>query len=174
MAGGYGASSASSKYKWLLDTVYAPGSITTDETFLWYNVSPRLTLGTAFLYKQGAFRALGSYLLSPESATIPSTHISAGVQGIGTGNPGYSATAEKNWMVHDATFNAFVGVGYRTNRQLTTMVGGFKYSQGDWAVGLQNDGLVNDPFLTYSHDRFTSGVYLIDMKRPAYLLGLRF
>lgn len=175
MAGGYGASSASSKYRWLLDTVYAPGSVTTDETFLWYSVNPRLTLGTAFLLKQGAFRVLGSYMLSPETATMPSTHFSAGVQGIGTGNPGLSATAEKNWSVGEGSFNAFLGVGYRTNRRLTRMVGGFKYSpDGRWAVGLQNDGLVNDPFVTYSRDRLTTGVYLIDLKRPAYLIGVRF
>lgn len=137
-------------------------------------MNPRLTLGTAYLLKQGAFRALGSYLLSPETATLPSTHISAGVQGIGTGNPGFSGTAEKNWPLGEGSFNAFVGVGYRTNRKLTRMVGGFKYANGPWAVGLQNDGLVSDPFLTYSQDRYTTGIYLIDLKHPAYLLGWRF
>ena len=137
-------------------------------------MNPRLTLGTAFLLKQGAFRALGSYLLSPETDKLPSTHISAGVQGIGTGNPGFSATAEKNWQLGDGSFNAFTGVGYRTNRKLTRMVGGFKYSLDAWAIGLQNDGLVNDPFLTYSQDRYTTGIYLIDLKHPAYLLGWRF
>ena len=174
MAGGYGAGSASSKYKWLIDTVCAPGSVTTDETFLWYNATPRLTLGVAHLYKQNAFRALGSYLLSPETETLPSTHISAGVQGIGTGNPGYSFTAEKNWMLHDASFNAFVGVGYRTNRKLTRMVGGFKFTHDEWAIGLQNDGLVNDPFLTYTKDQVIAGIYLIDLEHPAYMLGYRF
>ncbi len=157
-----------------MDTVYAPDSVTTDETFLWYSVTPRFTLGSAFLLKQGAFRALGSYLLSPETGALPSTHISAGVQGIGTGNPGFSATAEKNWQLRDGSFNTFIGVGYRTNRKLTRMVGGFKYSINAWAAGLQNDGLVNDPFLTYSQDRYTTGIYLIDLKHPAYLMGWRF
>jgi hypothetical protein len=138
-------------------------------------VSPRLTLGTAYLQKQGAFRALGSYLLSPETDTMPSTHVSAGVQGIGTGNPGFSATAEKNWQVGSGSLNTFLGAGYRTNRKITRMVGGFKYTpDGQWAVGLQNDGLVNDPFITFSKDRITTGFYLIDMKHPAYLLGVRF
>jgi hypothetical protein len=137
-------------------------------------VNPRLTLGVAELYKQGAFRALGSYLLSPETETLPSTHISAGVQGIGTGNPGYSATAEKNWQLGNGSFNAFVGVGYRSNTKVTRIVGGFKYSIDAWAFGLQNDGLVSDPFLTYSRDRYTAGFYLIDLTHPAYLLGWRF
>ena len=54
------------------------------------------------------------------------------------------------------------------------MVGGFKYSDNAWAIGLQNDGLVNDPFLTYSQDRYTTGIYLINLKHPAYLIGWRF
>lgn len=137
-------------------------------------MNPRLTLGTAYLLKQGAFRALGSYLLSPETASLPSTHISAGVQGIGTGNPGYSFTAEKNWQLSTGSLNTFIGVGYRTNTRSTKMVGGFKYSDNAWAIGLQNDGLVNDPFLTYSQDRYTTGIYLINLKHPAYLIGWRF
>lgn len=97
------------------------------------------------------------------------------MQGIGTGNPGYSATAEKNWMVGKGNFNAFIGVGYRSNRKLARMVGGFKFSPDNhWTVGLQNDGLVNDPFVTYSQGRFTTGVYLIDLDHPAYLIGIRF
>ncbi|MEA2553707.1 MAG: hypothetical protein QOJ65_1883 [Fimbriimonadaceae bacterium] len=159
----------------MLNTVYAPGSATTSESFLWYSVNPRLTLGVAYLQKQGAFRVLGSYLLSPETETMPSTHISAGVQGIGTGNPGYSATAEKNWDLTRGTFNAYIGVGYRTNKKSTKMVGGMKYSpDAHWSIGLQNDGIVNDPFLTYSEERFTTGIYLIDMKNPAYMVGFRF
>jgi hypothetical protein len=174
VAGGYGASSASSSGKWLLNTVYAPGSDTTAETFLWYSVSPRLTLGTAYLHEQGAVRALGSYLISPETKSLPSMHISAGVQGIGTGNPGYSATAEKNWQLNNGAFNAFVGVGYRTNRKLARVVGGFKYTRPAWTLGLQNDGLVNSPFLTYSRSQYTAGFYLLDGHLPAYALGARF
>lgn len=139
-------------------------------------MNDRLTLGAAYLEKQGAFRALGAYMLSPETDKLPSTHLSAGVQGIGTGNPGYSLTAEKNWNLGGASgLNVFLGVGYRTNRKIARMVGGFKYSpDGHWNIGLQNDGLVNDPFVTYSADRWTAGMYLIDMEHAAYMIGVRF
>jgi hypothetical protein len=175
MAGGYGASSASGNYRWLLNTVYAPTTVTTDETFLWYSVNPRLTIGTAFLLKQSAFRALGSYLLSPETDRLPSTHFSAGVQGIGTGNPGLSLTAEKNWLLDPGSFNAFVGLGYRTNVRTARMVGGFKFSpDGQWNFGYQNDGVSQYPFLTYSQGPFTYGAYLINFKSPAFMLGFAF
>lgn len=175
MGGGYGASSASDKYRWLLNSVYAPGSATTDETFLWYSVNHRLTVGTAFLSKQEAFRWLGSYLLSPETATAPSTHISVGLQGIGTGNPGYSATAEKNWELERGLFNAFVGIGYRTNRKIGRLVGGMKYmGSGHWSVGIQNDGLQTDPFVTVSSGNWTTGLYFLDFEKPAYMLSARF
>lgn len=175
MAGGYGASSASGDYRWMLNTVYAPSTVTTDETFLWYSVNPRLTLGTAYLLKQGAFRALGSYLLSPETDRLPSTHFSAGLQGIGTGNPGFSLTSEKNWTVGVGSLNIFLGLGYRTNVQTLRGVGGFKYSpDGRWNVGYQNDGVTHYPFVTLSQGQFTLGVYLIGFKSPAYMVGTRF
>lgn len=135
----------------------------------------RLTLGTAYLLEQNAFRALGSYLLSPETATLPSTHVSVGIQGIGTGNPGYSATAEKNWNLTRGSFNAFVGIGYRTNRRIGRMVGGMKYAgSGHWSVGVQNDGLQTDPFATVSQGNWTAGLYFLDFERPAYMLSTRF
>ncbi|HRK21221.1 MAG TPA: hypothetical protein PLX06_05405 [Fimbriimonadaceae bacterium] len=174
MAGGYGASSASGNTKWMLNTVWWPGSLTEDETFLWYSVNPRLTVGTAYLLKQKAFRALGSYLLSPETATLPSTHISAGVQGIGTGNPGYSFTSEKNWDVNGTGVNIFLGVGYRTNRKILRGVGGFKLSRGQLTVGYQNDGVEQYPFATISFGQWSTGFYLIGFKSPAYILGVRF
>ncbi|CAN5518544.1 hypothetical protein BH11ARM2_BH11ARM2_30420 [soil metagenome] len=175
MAGGYGAGSASMDSKWMLNTVYAPTTETTDETFLWYSVNPRLTLGAAYLLKQSAFRALGSYLLSPETDTLPSTHISAGLQGIGTGNPGFSLTSEKNWTLRFGSLNAFVGVGYRTNVRTLRGVGGFKFSpNGSWTVGYQNDGVTHYPFVTYNRGAMTYGAYLIGFKSPALLVGTRF
>jgi hypothetical protein len=155
----------------MLNTVDAPTTATTAETFLWYRASDRLSLGVAHLWKQNAFRALGSYLVSPETDRLPSTHVSAGVQGIGTGNPGFSATAEKNFD----RLNLFVGLGYRTNSKLLRPVGGFKYRVNDAiAVGLQDDGIERYPFATYSWDRYTVGAYLIAFQRPALLVGTRF
>ncbi len=174
MAGGYGASSASGNYRWMLNTVWWPGSLTEDETFLWYSVNPRLTLGTALLYKQKAFRALGSYLLSPETDSLPSTHVSAGVQGIGTGNPGYSFTGEKNWNLATGSFNVFAGLAYRTNRKIGRGVGGFKYSYGSYTIGYQNDGVEQYPFASVSQGQWTAGFYLIGYKSPGYMLGVRF
>jgi hypothetical protein len=174
MAGGYGASSSDS-YKWLLNSVYAPTTETKDETFLWYSVNPRLTLGVGFLLEQGAFRALGSYVLSPETATLPSTNFSAGVQGIGTGNPGISLTTEKNFNISTGNINAFVGVGYRTNVRTLRAVGGVKFSPDrHWTVGYQNDGENQYPFLTYSSGVMSYGVYLIGFESPAVLVGTRF
>lgn len=159
----------------MLNTVYAPTTVTTDETFLWYSVDPRLTLGVAYLLKQGAFRGLGSYLLSPETETLPSTHVSAGVQGIGTGNPGFSFTSEKNWSLGEGNLNVFVGVGYRTNVRTTKLVGGLKYSpDGRWAFGYQNDGVEHYPFATFSQGTMTYGIYLIGFKSPAFMVGTRF
>ena len=38
------------------------------------------------------------------------------------------------------SLNFFLGAGYRTNRKIIRMVGGFKYTpDGQWAVGLQNE-----------------------------------
>lgn len=174
MAGGYGVSSALDGSKWLINTVWWPGSLTEDETFLWYRVDSRLTVGTAYLLKQSAFRALGSYLLSPETATLPSTHVSAGVQGVGTGNPGYSFTGEKNWNVNGTGLNVFLGLGYRTNRDIVRAVGGFKVSRQWLTVGYQNDGVEQYPFVTASSGRWSTGAYLINFKSPAFILGTRF
>jgi hypothetical protein len=130
----------------------------------------------AFLWKQRAFRWLGSYQTSPETATMPSTHVSAGVQGIGTGNPGFSATAEKNWMLSSGgSFNAFIGVGYRTNSKTTRLLGGFKYSpDGRFSVGVQDDGFNKHPFATYAVGQMVYGVYLVDTKSPGLMVGARF
>jgi len=106
---------------------------------------------------------------------MPSVHISAGIQGIGTGNPGYSLTAEKNWMRDAGSFNFFAGIGYRSNTKLLSPVGGFKYSpDGRFNIGVQYDEINTDPFATMNVGNFVFGGYLIDFKRPAYMVGTRF
>jgi len=174
VAGGYGAGSAP-KGKWLIDTVYAPTTETVDETFIWYSATPRLTLGIAHLWKQNAFRALAAYQLSPETASLPSINASLGVQGIGTGNPGYSVTAEKNLRTKEGTWNAFVGAGWRSNEDHTHMVGGAKFTWSNrWTLGIQSDGHQKHPFVTYSPGQWVYGIYLIDAKSPALMVGVRF
>lgn len=142
---------------------------------MWYRATPRLTVGIAHLWKQNAFRALGSYVLSPETAELPSLSVSAGVQGIGTGNPGYSATAEKNLYMKEGTLNAFVGVGFRSNENHAHMVGGVKLTLTEsWTLGIQSDGHENHPFVTYTQGQWIYGAYLVGTKGPALMLGVRF
>lgn len=149
--------------------------MTTDETFLWYDATPRLSVGVAFLWKQKAFRALGAYTLSPETASLPSLHVSAGIQEIATGNPGLSLTAEKNFRMGQANLNAFGGVGYRTNIRRANLLGGIKYSPSPlWTIGVQNDGIHSHPFLTYNWSQWITGFYLINGKSPGVLVGTRF
>jgi len=159
----------------MVNTVYAPGSLTTDETFVWYRVSPRLEVGLAYLLKQGAFRGLASYQLAPEKPESPSVNVSAGVQGIGTGNPGYSGTLEKNWRTGTSTLNVYAGVGFRSNENHVHAIGGVKLTLAEGlAIGVQDDGHLTNPFLTYSLDKLTFGLYLVGGKSPAYLMGFRF
>ena len=149
--------------------------MTTDETFLWYDATPRLSVGTAFLLKQKAFRALAAYTLSEETPTLPSLHVSAGIQEISTGNPGYSFTAEKNFKAGKGAINVFGGIGYRSNTRQARLVGGAKFSPNNqWTFGFQNDGIHTHPFTTYQWRNWITGFYLINLKSPGYLLGARF
>ena len=174
MAGGYSAGSADSN-KWLINTVYAPTTITEAETFIWYKPDPRLSLGVAHLAKQNAFRWLLAVNLSPETSTHPGINASAGVQGIGTGNPGYSLTAEKNWELGAGKLNAFAGIGFRSNENHAHEVLGIKYTTPDkWTFGFQRDGHETHPFVTYSFRQYTTGIFLINGKRTAYMFGMRF
>ena len=134
-----------------------------------------MQLGVAFLWKQQAFRFLGSYQLITETAKRPSLSVSAGVQGIGTGNPGFSATLEKGFQQGPGRLVVFGGVGLRTNESHAHPVGGVKYTpDGRWTLGLQHDGHEGHPFLTFTQDQFIVGGYLIDFRRPALMLGIKF
>lgn len=158
-----------------MNTVYAPGSVTEDETFLWYRANPRVQIGLANLWKQNAFRFLASVTVSPETNKLPAFNLSAGVQGIGTGNPGYSGTFEKNWELSAGSFNAYVGLGFRSNEDHSHMVGGVRFiSKSGIGLGIQDDGHMTNPFVTLYRGNMTFGIYLVDSKRPAYLIGTRF
>ncbi len=153
----------------------APTTVTKAETFLWYQATPRLQLGVAHLWEQNAFRWLASYQLSPETQTLPSLSASAGVQGIGTGNPGYSLTAEKNWRSESGTANVFVGIGFRANESHSHGLIGAKWTdRSRLTIGLQHDGHQTHPFITYAQGNAFGGLYLIGGKSPALMLGCRF
>ncbi len=135
-----------------------------------------MQLGLAFLWKQAAFRALASWQAIQETDHIPSVSLSAGIQGIGTGNPGFSITTEKNLRFDDGGFiNGFVGLGYRTNESHVHPLGGFKWSpDGKFSLGFQHDGHDGHPFTTYSIENYVVGVYLIGGDRPALMAGFRY
>lgn len=160
----------------MINTVYAPSTITTAETFIWYRVNGDLRLGLAHLWKQNAFRFLASVRLHKETDSLPGVFASAGVQGIGTGNPGYSVTFEKNFRVGNGdTFNLFTGVGFRSNENHSHIIGGVKYAfSNGLTFGVQHDGHQTHPFATYSFDEWFVGYYLVDAKSPAYMVGIKF
>lgn len=154
-----------------MNTVWAPTSVTRAETFLWYSATPRLQLGVAYLWKQSAVRYLASYRLVDQQGVWPSVNASAGVQGIGTGNPGYSITFERS----ETDWTAYIGLGFRSNESHSHPLGGVKwtFTQG-WTMGLQHDGHAAHPFLTYDGGSWTAGFYVIGFKSPALMTGFRF
>jgi hypothetical protein len=127
------------------------------------------------LHKQGAFRFLGTYQLTKETPKLPSWSVSAGVQGIGTGNPGYSTTFEKNFQTELGTWNAYAGLGWRSNENRTRFIGGTKFGfNNGLTVGFQDDGIDQNPFVTYRVGQVTGGIFLVNGKRTAYMLSVRF
>ncbi len=152
-----------------------PGSVTEGESFLWYRASARLQLGTAFLWKQRAFRGLASYTLASEGSRTPAINVGAGLQGIGTGNPGYFAVAEKSFATHIGSVSAYLGLGLRSNENHAHMLGGAKFtpSLSKWTMGVQLDGHNVHPFVTRDFDSFTIGMYLVNLKSPGIMLSKR-
>lgn len=143
---------------------------------MWYQAHPRLQLGVAHLWKQNAVRYLASFRALTETARTPGISLSAGVQGIGTGNPGYAVTFEKNWSLKAGSANVYTGVGWRSNENHAHMLGGFKFTPGTgpWTLGVQFDGHQEHPFMTYGYRQWVAGLYLIDLKSPALMVGVRF
>lgn len=160
--------------KWLFNNVYAPSTETASESFLWYRPMDRLQLGVALLWKQGAFRGLANYEALQETAKSPNLKVGLGLQGIGTGNPGFFATSEKNWAFPSGNLNVFGGIGFRANEDHAHGLGGFKFSfPGPWTMGLQLDGHNAHPFVTYGWDRHSVGLYLIETKSLGFMWGYR-
>lgn len=134
-----------------------------------------MSLGLAHLWKQNAVRYLASVNAVPQTDRLPALNLSAGVQGIGTGNPGYSATLEKDFVWKGSDWNVYAGIGFRSNESHPHLLGGAKVSlAGDWTVGLQADGHDVHPFVTKALGPYVAGAYLIGGKSPALMLGYRF
>ncbi|MEZ0326289.1 MAG: hypothetical protein ACAH95_10315 [Fimbriimonas sp.] len=127
------------------------------------------------LWKQGAFRGLVNYALVPETAHSPAINVGAGLQGIGTGNPGYFAVAEKSFSRSNCTFSGYLGIGYRTNEPHAHMLGGAKFTpaKSPWTLGVQADGHNVHPFVTRSFGDLTLGLYLVNLKSPGLMVSKR-
>lgn len=160
--------------KWQLNTVYAPGSATTGETFLWHNVDDRLQVGVALLWKQGAFRGLANYKLIQAKNGGWGLRAGFGLQGISTGNPGFYVISEKSAHTDDVEYAAYLGLGLRTNENHGHALGGFKVSpaKSNWTLGVQIDGHQTSPFATARLGKGVSaGYYWIDTKASGYMIG---
>jgi hypothetical protein len=118
---------------------------------------------------------LASGTLVLETERTPSVNFSIGVQGIGTGNPGYSSTLEKNFEFGQNNLNVYFGVGFRSNESHGHPVGGVRFSMMNGVgIGVQDDGHQHSPFVTYSRDKWLVCLYVVGFKNPAYLVGYRF
>jgi hypothetical protein len=158
----------------VINMVYAPSTETVAETFLWYDATPDLKLGIAHLYEQNAFRILGSYQLIRETATSPSAHVSVGVQGIGTGNPGWTGRLEKNFRLPAGNLNVFGGIGVRGNEDHSHPIAGGKFEHhSGFSVGVQWEGHAHHPFVIYAFGQHVVGLYLIGGNRMGYMIGMR-
>jgi len=128
----------------------------------------------AYLHRQSAFRGLIAYTISPEAETLPSVNGSFGVQGIGTGNPGYGLSLDKNFVQPEGTLNVFAGLGYRSNEDHLHPLGGVRYEfNSGFTLGLQADGHELNPFVTYRLSDAFGGLNLINGRRPAFIIGYR-
>jgi len=160
--------------KWQIVTVIAPATVTYGESFIWHRPLPRLQVGVALLWKQGAFRGLGNYELIPQTAKSPNLRIGFGLQGIGTGNPGYFATSEKTLEGSVGIVTGYVGIGWRANEDHSHGLAGLKFTpKGQpWTVGFQADGHSLHEFVTYqTRDGWSIGAYLIESKMPGLMFS---
>jgi hypothetical protein len=174
VGGGFGAGSALDK-DFTLTTVIAPTTVTRAETFLWYRADARTQVGVAHLWKQNAVRFLASHQFVPETAKLPSLNVSVGIQGIGTGNPGYSMTFEKSITTKLGRITGFTGIGLRSNESHGHGLIGLKLNTpSGWVYGFQHDGHQTHPFVIKNVGDYLVGGYLIALKSPALMIGYRF
>ncbi len=153
--------------KWQIVTVYAPETSTIGETFVWHRPLDRLQVGVALLWKQGAFRGLANYELIAEKAHSPNLRVGFGLQGIGTGNPGFFATTEKTHFMKEGAATGYVGFGFRANEGHGHPLAGIKFTpkQSPWTVGFQHDGHAGNLFGSYRIGQgWSAGAYWISMK----------
>lgn len=151
--------------------------MTEGESFLWYKATDRLQVGVAYLWKQGAFRGLGNYVLIEETARLPNLKAGLGLQGIATGNPGYFVTSEKNFSAAEGSMNMFGGIGLRANEDHAHPLAGMKFSPAKtpFTFGFQWDGHGSHFFGTVGLDsRTTIGAYLIESKLLGIMLSVGF
>ena len=116
---------------------------------------------------------LGNYLVIPETARTPNLRVGFGLQGIGTGNPGYFATSEKGFIVSGARVSAYLGVGFRSNEAHGHFLGGLKVTPpGHWTFGVQQDGHDTHPFAIVGLDRnWSAWLYLVETKSPGLMIS---
>ncbi|MBC8065821.1 MAG: hypothetical protein H7Y17_13395 [Chlorobia bacterium] len=152
----------------------APATTTFGETFVWHRPLGRLQVGVALLWKQGAFRGLANYEVIKETAKAPNLRVGFGVQGIGTGNPGYFATSEKTFAIPAGALTGYLGIGYRSNEDHAHGLAGVKFTptQSAWTIGLQLDGHWAHPFAAYRIGKGSSaGAYLVEGKSPGLMVS---
>jgi len=156
----------------MTNTLWVPGSETEAETFLWHTPQPRLNFGLAYLHRQEALRVLGTYEVVPSYRGLPNLRLGFGVQGIGTGNPGYFATTEREVRTPSGALASFAGIGFRANESHSHGLLGLRFSpNGPWSFGAQLDGHGRHLFVTHDASATTFGVYLVDMKSFGLLVG---
>lgn len=117
---------------------------------------------------------MANYELIPAEGKAPNLRVGFGLQGIGTGNPGFFATSERSWAGNWGVVSGYLGVGYRTNEDHGHLLGGFKWtpSTSPWTLGLQNDGHESHPFVSRNLGRgFTGGLYLVGLKSPGLMIS---
>ncbi len=156
----------------MINSLWVPGSETEAETFLWHTPQPRLNVGLAYLHKQEALRVLATYEVIPSDRGLPNLRLGFGVQGIGTGNPGYFATTEREVRTAAGELASFAGIGLRANESHSHGLLGLRFSpNGPWSVGVQHDGHGRHLFAAHKAATATFGIYLVDMKSLGLLVG---
>lgn len=95
------------------------------EIFVRYGVTERLELGLGYLNKQRIVRPLASYVLVPETQSMPSLTTGAMVDALEDGRQMLFLTAGKRFPTkHGVPVNAYAGIAQVTTRSETRFIGG--------------------------------------------------